>query len=130
MDEARRKKMGGRTAGKGAVDRAVRDAEPGLRVVASRLASAEEKFIEFAMKTGKMSRADAEKALATMKQHKVVKIDSRVGQFTFKHGAFAEPDVLRRAAGLDEHRMTPAKIYEEAAACEALAALRPVIDAR
>lgn len=96
----------GRTATKSSVDKAIRDAAPGLKAVASRITSAEEKFVKWAMKSAKLTKPQAEKALATMRKLKVVKIDANVGQFTFKHGAFAEPEVVRRAAGLEEDSMS------------------------
>ena len=95
----------GRTATKASVDQAIDDAAPGLKAVAARVAGAEEKFVKWAMNSAKLTKPQAEKALATMRKLKVVKIDANVGQFTFKHGAFAEPEVVRRAAGLEEESM-------------------------
>lgn len=103
LTEARKS---GRTATKSSVDKAISDAAPGLKAVASRVAGAEEKFVKWAMKSAKLTKPQAEKALATMRKLKVVKIDANVGQFTFKHGAFAEPEVVRRAAGLEEDSMS------------------------
>ena len=78
------------------------DIEPGLRGVASRINSAEERFLEFAQGQG-LSREDAVFALAEMRKggkKAPLRVDAVGGQFTFAHGAFGEPDVLRRAAEL------------------------------
>ncbi len=73
--------------------------DTGARNVASRITGAENRFIEFAMETAELSRPEAERALARYKKDKAIKIDPVGGQFTFTHGGFSEPDVLRRAAG-------------------------------
>lgn len=75
----------------------------GLRNVATRIVNAEESFIAFAMTTANLSRLEAERALQTMRKggkRSPLKIDAVNGSFTFQHGVFAEPDVLRRAATL------------------------------
>jgi hypothetical protein len=76
--------------------------ERGLRDVADRIVNAENAFVEFAQETGGLTREQAETALASYKKNKAIKIDKIGGQFTFTHGGFAERDVLRRAAGLEE----------------------------
>ncbi len=68
------------------------------RAIAQRIVNAEERFVEFAMQAAGLTRVEAERALATMRRAKVVKIDAVGGGFTFTHGAFAAADVLRRAA--------------------------------
>jgi len=61
--------------------------------------NAKERFIEYAMTRAKLSREEAERVLAVYKKEKLVKFDGVAGSWSFKHGVFGEPDVLRRAAG-------------------------------
>ena len=72
----------------------------GTKSIAQRIVNAEERFIEFAAETAGLSRAEAERALVAYRKARAIKIDPVGGGFTFAHGGFAEPDVLRRAAGL------------------------------
>lgn len=75
----------------------------GFRNVATRIANAEDAFIEFAMNTASLTREEAVAALRFMRRggkRAPLKIDPVGGSFTFAHGAFAEADVLRRAATL------------------------------
>jgi len=65
--------------------------------VAQRIVNAEERFLEMVQDTIGCSRTDAEKVLSVYRKEKVVKIDMIGGQFTLKHGVFAEPDVLNNA---------------------------------
>lgn len=69
----------------------------GTRAMAQRIVNAENRFIAFALAQG-LTREQAEKALATYRRVKAIKIDKIGGQFTFSHGGFAERDVLLRAA--------------------------------
>lgn len=81
--------------------------QTGTRAVATRMTAAEDRFIEFAMDTAGLSRNQAVHALNEMRKggkKAPLKIDSVTGQFTFSHGVFAEPDVLRRAAELGAAR--------------------------
>jgi hypothetical protein len=73
----------------------------GFRNVAQRITNAENAFVAFAMETAGLTKAEAERALAAMRKggrKAPLKIDAVMGSFTFIHGVFAEPDVLRRAA--------------------------------
>ncbi len=70
----------------------------GTRDVAQRIVNAEESFLAFACETAQLTRPEALRALAAYRKAKVIKLDPIVGQFTFTHGAFAEADVLKRAA--------------------------------
>ena len=70
--------------------------------MATRITLAEGKFIAYAMEHAGLSRAEAVKALGALKRLKVLKIDVGVGQWRVTHGAYLEPDVLRRAAGRPE----------------------------
>ena len=74
----------------------------GSKNVAQRMVNAEERFIEFAMLTGDLTREQALAALAEYRKAKAIEIDPVGGQFSFRHGGFAERDVLRRAAGLEQ----------------------------
>jgi hypothetical protein len=75
---------------------------PGLRGMAQRAVDAEERFLEYAMLHGRLDRAQARAAMAAFRKARVIKFDSVGGTFHVTHGGFLEPDVLRRAAGLDE----------------------------
>ena len=81
---------------------ALKDIEPGLRNVARRSVDAENRFIDYAMEHGRLSRGQAETALAAFRKARVIKFDVVNGTFHVKHGQFLEPDVLRRAAGVEE----------------------------
>jgi len=82
--------------------RAVRGMEPGLRAVARRSLDAEERFLAYAMEHGRLDRDQALAALAAFRKVRAIKLDAVNGTFQVKHGALLEPDVLRRAAGVEE----------------------------
>lgn len=84
------------------IAKAMKDIEPGLRDVAQRIVNAQNRFIDYAMEHGRLSRGQAETALAAFRKARVIKFDAVNGSFHVKHGAFLEPDVLRRAAGIEE----------------------------
>jgi hypothetical protein len=81
---------------------ALKDIEPGLRNVAQRSVNAENRFIDYAMEHGRLSRGQAATALAAFRKARVIKFDAVNGTFHVTHGQFLEPDVLRRAAGVEE----------------------------
>jgi hypothetical protein len=62
--------------------------------------NAEERFIEFAMETADINREEAIIVLRVYRKAKVVKIDPVMGQFQLQHGAFAEPEPIRKALEL------------------------------
>lgn len=80
----------------------LRDIEPGLRNVAQRSVQAEDRFIAYAMEHGSLSRDQAQAALAAFRKARVIKFDAVNGTFHVTHGQFLEPDVLRRAAGVEK----------------------------
>jgi hypothetical protein len=80
----------------------LKDIEPGLRNVAQRSLDAENRFIAYAMEHGRLSSGQAETALAAFRKARAIKFDAVNGTFHVKHGQFLEPDVLRRAAGIEE----------------------------
>ncbi len=82
--------------------KAMKDVEPGLRGMAQRSVDAEGRFLEYAMEHGRLTRVQAERALAAFRKARVIKIDPVSGDFHVKHGQFLDPDVLRRAAGVEE----------------------------
>lgn len=84
------------------IAKAMKDIEPGLRGLARRSVDAEDRFIAYAMEHGRLSHGQAETALAAFRKARVIKFDAVNGSFHVKHGAFLEPDVLRRAAGIEE----------------------------
>lgn len=69
----------------------------GAKAVAYRIVAAEERFIDYCRERG-FTRSQAEKILRVYRKARVIKIDPIGGQFTFKHGAFDDLDVLQRAA--------------------------------
>jgi hypothetical protein len=81
---------------------ALKDIEPGLRNVARRSVDAENRFLDYAMEHGRLSRGQAATALAAFRKARVIKFDAVNGTFHVTHGQFLDPDVLRRAAGIDE----------------------------
>ena len=72
----------------------------GFEAMAQRITNAEQRFIEFAMESAGLTQEQAGAALAKYKEVKAIKIDPVGGQFAFVDGGFAEPGVLRRAAGI------------------------------
>jgi hypothetical protein len=84
------------------------DMRKGFEGVAIRITQAENRFIEYAQETAGLSVDEAKAAMGKLKQVKALKIDPVGGQFTFTHGAYGDPDVLRRAAGRPEPAQTPA----------------------
>ncbi len=80
-----------------ATRRALREVEPGLRGVASRMAQAEENFIDNVARIGGISKVAAAKVLAVYHKHKIVKMNAVSGEITVKHGAFLDRAVILRA---------------------------------
>jgi hypothetical protein len=80
----------------------ISDIEPGLRNVARRSVDAENRFLAYAMEHGRLSRDQAAAALAAFRKARVIKFDAVNGTFHVTHGQFLEPEVLRRAAGVEE----------------------------
>lgn len=80
----------------------ISDIEPGLRGVAQRSVDAVKRFMDYAMEHGRLSRGQAETALAAFRKARVIKFDAVNGTFHVKHGQFLDPVVLRRAAGIEE----------------------------
>lgn len=76
--------------------------EAGTRAVAQRIVNAEMKFVEFAKKQAGLTDEQAAAAYNRLTKEKALKIDAVNGTFHAKHGAFLEPDVLRRAAGIED----------------------------
>lgn len=84
------------------IKEAVASMEPGLRAVAQRSVDAENSFLDYAMEHGRLDRDQARVALAAFRKARAIRFDAVNGTFHVKHGAFLEPDVIRRAAGVDE----------------------------
>lgn len=70
----------------------------GFAAMAQRIENAQNAFVTFAMETAGLTNEEARRALRTMRKARVLEIDVVGGQFTFTHGAFAQADVIRRAA--------------------------------
>ncbi len=65
------------------------------KAIATRIASAEDKFIEYAMNTAGLTHDQAVHALKVYRNVKAIKIDAIGGQFTFTHGAFGDARTLQ-----------------------------------
>lgn len=80
-------------------------ADAGLRSVAVRVVAVEDRFVAWAREVAGLTEAEARRAMARLLEggrRAPLKLDWVGGGFTFAHGAFAEPAVIRRAAGLEE----------------------------
>lgn len=75
--------------------------DPGT-IPRERTADADERFIASTMDRAGLTRDAATKVLALYKQENIIKIDPSRGEFAFTDRAFAEPDALRRVAGVGE----------------------------
>lgn len=67
-----------------------------FRPLATRIANAEERFVANVMERG-FTRDEAFKIMAVYRKLKIVKMDANGATLSVKHGAYWEPDVLRRA---------------------------------
>lgn len=76
--------------------------EKSYKALAENMVRAENDMIDMIAKAGNMSSADARRAFLKLKEVKALKLDAIMGRYTVKHGGFWEPDVLRRAAGLEK----------------------------
>lgn len=61
----------------------------GSWVIEHRRQNAEQRFMHYVIEKTRLSPDDAKKVLALYKKHKLVKIDSAMGQFSFTNGEFA-----------------------------------------
>lgn len=75
----------------------MKDLEPGLRAMATRIVHAEDNFIEALMKLGNITKADAEKVYRVYQKLKVVKVDAVGGAINVTHGGFLDRSVIKRA---------------------------------
>lgn len=69
----------------------------GTKAVAQRIVNAGEWLVDTLAEAANISRDDAQKAARYYVKHKLVKLDPIIGRYDFKHGAFIESDVIRRA---------------------------------
>lgn len=69
----------------------------GTRQIAQRMVIAEETFVQTVQELTGCTREEAAKALTTMRKLRVVKLDSAMGRYRATHGAYMEPEALRRA---------------------------------
>lgn len=73
---------------------------PGTRAIAQRIVNAEENFIATVREITGCSESEGAKALSTMRNLKVIKLDAAIGRYLPKHGAYMEVDALRSAISL------------------------------
>jgi len=69
----------------------------GAWMIEQRRLNAENSFIDSVIEQFKKNRSDAVKVLNVFKMHKIIKIDSITGQFSLKHGAFWDLNVIKNA---------------------------------
>jgi hypothetical protein len=67
------------------------------RDIATRITNAENSFISNAIELHGFTEAQAKEILAVYKKAKVIKICPLTGQYTLKHGVFAEADIMKNA---------------------------------
>jgi hypothetical protein len=72
------------------------EAEP----IAQRIVNAELHMVGLLMELADISKADAQKAFVTLRKAKALKLDAVIGRYMVKHGAFLNPDAIRRAVAL------------------------------
>ena len=75
----------------------LRDAEPGLRNMATRIAQAEENFVAILMQQGSLTKPQAEKVFQIYKKLRVIKLDAVNGRYNVKHGGFLDGEIIHRA---------------------------------
>jgi hypothetical protein len=73
----------------------------GARSLLNRAAAAQQNFVEWVMEQTGCTEAEAEKVLRIYKKERLMKIDSYMGTWHIKHGAFLDVDVLRRAIEIE-----------------------------
>lgn len=71
-----------------------------VNALMTRLANAEQRFVDYAKEVAGLTDAEARKAMREMRALNVLKLSANDGSFRFTHGAYAEADVIRRAASL------------------------------
>ena len=71
----------------------------GFKAIAQRMVNAEKAMIETLMNLASLPEAEAREAFVTLVKVKALKLDAVNGRYLVTHGAFMEPDVIRRAAG-------------------------------
>ena len=74
----------------------------GVRDLMQRGLDARNRFIDYAMEHGRLTRDQAKTALAAFSKARVIKFNAVSGTFHVTHGGFLDPDVIRRAAGVEE----------------------------
>lgn len=68
-----------------------------FKVIAQRLANAEDRFMAAVQEQFGKTEAEAAKILAVFKDHKIVKLDAITGQFTLSQGIFWDSVVMDNA---------------------------------
>jgi hypothetical protein len=69
----------------------------GNKNTAHRIVTAENNFVESLVRIAGCTEEEARKAMRTMLNLKVAKLDAVIGKINVKHGAFLEPDAIRNA---------------------------------
>lgn len=80
---------------------AAKEIATGARGMAQRGENARESFLTYAEKHAGLTRAEAERALATYQKLRLIRLDHVTGDFHVKHGAYLDREPLRRAAGVE-----------------------------
>lgn len=72
----------------------------GTRATAQRIVNAEERFISWVQEQIDCTKSEAVKILDVYRKEGLIKTGAVDGQFKLKHGAFADPEVLRNAVNV------------------------------
>jgi hypothetical protein len=68
--------------------------------IVNRFVQAYEDFLDTLQNCGDVSREDAVKVFAVYKDNKVIKLDTWMGRYSVKHGAFLDKDVIANAVNI------------------------------
>jgi len=77
-------------------------APKGAAVLLVRKQLAADRFVAMVVENYGLTRAQAMAAMNTLLKARVLELGANDGQFRIKHGAFCDPVVMRRAAGLPD----------------------------
>jgi N-acetylglucosamine-6-phosphate deacetylase len=68
-----------------------------FEAIAQRIVNAEENFAQTLVENYGLTKAEAFKAMATLRKARAIKVDPVMGRMIIKHGAYMDAAVIRRA---------------------------------
>lgn len=74
--------------------------EKGLKDIGKRMADAEINFIKTLQELGNISEEDAIKVFNYYLKHKLIKRDVAAGKYNVKHGAYLDPEIIKKAVSM------------------------------